>query len=775
MLNEGSTLSGGSIIFPNLSTVGKGTDWQDQIFHNAPMQSYNLSARGGSDKMTYFLSGAYLSQGGVIGGYDKSRFNRGNFTANLNFDIAPKTKFIVDVSGVVLNSKSVTENAFNSIIGSALNFDPTVPVYNTVPNTVGKYGFSNLLLSEVYNPLTLLDNTYNENSGTKIYGKFEFQYDVLKNLKLTARYGYTKYDGLGKSFTPLVFYGINNVGNTMKEDGSTVDGAHNSVANSKSSNFNWTSDFFANYNFSLKDRHHFEAVAGLSIAKTSGNAAGTSAQDVPFNSWEYADYTAATSVNTATNPNARTGYYYEYFNKHISYFGRLNYDYNDKYIASILVRRDGSNTFGDNNKFGNFSAASLGWVVSKENFFKANLINFFKVRGSYGVIGNDNNINPEYVQISTGGPSYGTPANSNGYTFGDVFYPGSTVASAVNRGLRWERQLQMNVGFDMTFLKNKLTLSADYFEKKVDGLLFVPTGSPYLGTIPVPYGNIGNTKTSGLDLTLGYNSNIGKSLKINTTLTFTTTKNLVTATNQDGTAKYTGPSYFNGQSQTVTLFAKGETPGYFYGYKTDGLFQNTAQIAASATQSSAQPGDIKFVDVNGDGKIDANDKTNIGNPFPKFTMGWNLNLEYKNLDLTVFTYLSYGNKIYRAYERNANYTNKFRAVLGRWTGEGTTNDATTPRYSFVDANNNARVSERYVEDGSFIKIKNIQLGYTFPASVTNKILNKLRIYIQVRNALTITKYTGYDPEIPGGVLGTGLDLGAYPQSRTYAFGIDIKL
>ncbi len=774
IINEGSVTAGGPLIFQNLSTVGIGTNWQNEIFKTASLQSHTVAARGGSERMSYFLSAGYLNQGGIVGGNDKSLYSRGNFTANLNFDLTSKLKFIVNTTGVILNGKGVQENSFNSVLGSALNFDPTVPVYNNVANTVGKYGFSNLLLSEVFNPLTKLDNTYNKNAGNKLYGKFELQYDVIKNLKLSTRFGYTKYDGNSKSFSPLVFYGINNVDNSMNADGSTVTGKHNSVSHEKASNFNYTWESFANYNFKIKQDHNFETVLGFSVAKISGNAAGASRQDVPFNSWEFADFTAATGSNTAANTNALSGYYYQYFRRNLSYFARINYDYQEKYLASFTARRDGSYAFGKDNKYANFFSGSLGWVVTKEDFFHSDFIDYLKIRGSYGSIGNEN-VDPQFVSIVTGGSSYGPTANSNGYTFNNVFYNGSTVGSAANDALRWEKQLQSNIGFDMNFYKKKFSLSADYFQKKVDGLLFTPSASLYLGTVPIPTANIGATKSSGIDLTLGYNEIIKRVIKLNTSLTFTTSKNEVTATNDDGTAKIRGGGYFNGQSQNVTVFEKGQTPGYFYGYKTDGLFQTAADVAKGATQAGAQAGDIRFVDVNGDGVINALDQTKIGDPFPTFTMGWNLNLEYKNFDFTAFTYASVGNDIYRAYERNANYSNKYRAVLARWTGAGTTNDAANPRYSFTDANSNIRISDRYVEDGSFVKIKNLQLGYTFPSSVTKRILSRLRIYAQVKNAYTFTKYSGFDPEIPGGILDTGVDRGAYPQARTYAVGIDIKL
>jgi TonB-dependent starch-binding outer membrane protein SusC len=774
IINEGSTVSGGPVIFPDLSILGKGTNWQDEIFKTASLQNHNITARGGAERMSYFLSAGYLAQGGIVGGDDKSKFNRGNLTANLNFDLSKKLKFILNTSAVILDAKGIQENSFNSVIGSALNFDPTVPVYNTNPNTVGKYGYSNLLLSEIFNPLTKLENTYNKNIGTKIYGKGELQYDVIKNLKLTTRFGYTKYDANGKSFTPLVFYGPNNVENTMNADGSTVAGRHNSVSHEKASNFNYTWETFANYNFKVKEMHNFETVLGFSMARTSGNAAGASRQDVPFNSWEFADFSAATGNNTATNSNAVTGYYYQYFRRNISYFGRVNYDYNDKYLASATIRRDGSYAFGVNNKFANFFSGSLGWVVSNEDFFQSNFIDHLKIRGSYGTIGNEN-VNPQFVGIVTGGPSYDATANSNGYTFDDIFYPGSTVGSAANDALGWEKQTQSNIGFDMTFNNRRFSVSIDYFQKNVDGLLFTPSASLYLGTVPIPTANIGSTSSKGIDATFNYNETIGKDFRINTSLTFTTAKNKVTATNDDGSAKIFGGYYFNGQSQSVTVFEKGQTPGYFYGYKTDGLFQNQEEVNLHAAQSGAVPGDIRFVDMNKDNVINADDQVKIGDPFPDFTMGWNLNLEYKNFDFNAFTYASVGNDIYRAYERNANYSNKYRGVLARWTGEGSTNDARNPRYSFTDANSNIRVSDRYVEDGSFVKVKNIQLGYTFQQKMLGKAFKGLRIYGQVKNAFVFTRYSGFDPEIPGGILDTGIDRGAYPQARTYSLGIDIKL
>lgn len=794
IINESSVASGGPVIFPNLSTLGYGTNWQDQVFKNAGIFSHAFTAKGGGEKISYFLAAGYLGQDGIVGGGEKSNFNRINLTSNLNFELTSKLKLVLNTSYVNIKNQGIAENSFNSILGSALNFDPTVSVYNTVPNTVGTYGFSNLLKSEIFNPLTNLANTYNESNGNKLYGKVELQYDLFKNLKLTSRFGYTKWDQVGKSFTPLVFRGPLNTENTLNADGTTVAGKHNSVTEYSNSNFDFTQENFADYNFSINEQHNFDVIAGISFSRNSGYGFNASREDVRDNSWSWADVSAATGVNTSGTYTASTfvngiytpstfvpgntigqigSSYQNLTRKNASYFGRLNYDYMDKYLASFSARRDGSIAFGSKNKFANFYAGSLGWVVSKEDFFNSDFITLLKFRGSYGTTGNEN-VSPQYVSIAVGGPSYNQTANSNGYTFGGTFVPGATVNSFANEILQWEKQTQYNVGFDLTILRN-LSLNADYFDKKVEGLLFTDAPPLMAGTSEPVASNIGTTQSKGVDLMLSYNNASAKNFKFNSSLTFTSSKNLVTATNRDGTALINGGYYFNGLSQNVTRFEKDFSPGYFYGFQTAGLFQTADQVAASPTQIGAVPGDIIFVDVNGDGAITDLDKTKIGDPFPDFTMGLNIGFEYRNFDFNVFTYASVGNDVYRAYERNAQYSNKFRNILDRWTGPGTTNDANNPRVTFSDSNSNARVSDRYVEDGSFVKIKNVVLGYTIPSLwYQDKVFTKVRVYAQVKNLLTLTKYTGFDPEVPGGILDTGVDRGNYPQARTILAGLDLK-
>jgi TonB-linked SusC/RagA family outer membrane protein len=767
ILNEGSVAAGGDLIFQDISGLGVGTNWQDQIFKKAPMMSHTIAARGGSANMSYFLSGGYLAQDGIVGGGEKSYFDRLNATANLSFDITPKLKFLANTTFTNIKGAGVSENAINSVISNALNFDPTVPVLNTDPNTYGTYSTSQKILSEIINPLTQIQDTYNESNTNKLYGKLEVQYNILKDLKFTSRFGYTNTDVTGKGFTPLSFYGANHINSTLNADGTPRPGAHNNVSEYKTTYFNYTWENFLNYSFDLKTDHHFDVVAGMSTARITGNSVNGSRQDVPFNSWEFADISSATGTNVNAGLDVGS---FQYERRNISYFGRVDYDLKGKYLVSGTMRRDGSYAFGENNKFANFFSGSLGWVVSNEDFFKVDFINYLKLRGSYGVTGNEN-VSPQYQRISTLIYYYGLGQNA-GYTFGnEPTSVGATIASFKNDDLRWEEQAQFNIGLDLRFFDNKFSFSGDYFRKDISGLLFTPTLSLYLGTAALPTANIGSTQTTGFDMTLGYTDVLFKSLRLSTSLTYTQAENLVTETNN---GLITGGGY-GIPYQSVTRFEKGYAPGYFFGYKTDGLFQNQSDITKHPTQPGAQPGDIRFVDMNSDGKIDDADRTYIGNPFPDFTLGWNLNLEYKGFDFNSFVYASVGNDVYRAYERNLAMTNKDRIVLGRWTGEGTTNDAATPRFSFTDGNNNIRASDRYIEDGSFVKIKNLQLGYSFNAPWLDKAkISKLRVYVQARNLYTFTEYRGYDPEISGGIFDTGVDRGAYPQARSWALGLDLK-
>jgi len=760
ILNEASMAAGEGLIYPNLSGLGKGTDWQEEVINDAALINHSLTASGGSDKTSYYVSAGYLGQDGVVGPSNKSFFNRTNFTTNINTDLTDKTKLLVNTNYTNIKGKGLPENGINSVLSNALNFDPTVNPYEN-----GSFGISETITQEIINPLAQIDNTYNEGNTNKLTGKIELQHDLMDNLKVTSRFGYTFVDIYNKNFIPLAFYGTGHNATNANEDLSpivsvdsegTIVSTHNRVSESKTNYFNYTFETYANYDFTVNENHNFQTVLGFSIGENKGEYIGAFNEDVPFNSWDYADISAATG-----NASQQTSGSWQYVGRNVSYFSRLLYDYQEKYYFSFTGRVDGSTSFGVNNKFGFFPSASLGWVVSKEDFFQDTPLNYLKFRASYGSLGNDN-INPQFALISTF-PSY---------TFDGSIINGSALGSVPNEDVSWENQVQMNFGIDTRLFDNKLSITVDYFKKTVDDLLFAPNLSLYLGTPSFPTTNIGKTQSTGIDASLSYNTTIGKELNVSTNVNFTTSDNEVLEINNGD--RYIWGAGYGIPYTPIVRFEEGFSPGYFFGYKTDGIFQSQSEVNSHATQNGAAPGDIRFVDVNSDGIINDSDRTEIGDPFADFTIGWNLAVDYKNFDFSVFTYASVGNDIYRAYERNLNYTNRFASTLDRWTGAGTSNSE--PRVSFIDSNNNRRASDRYIEDGSYLRIKNIQLGYTFPESFANQIgFDEIRAYTQVKNLLTLTEYSGYDPEISNdGVLNTGIDIGTYPQPRTWSMGLNIK-
>ena len=762
IVNEASANAGNGLVFDDISNLGTGTNWQDEVFRNAPIENYSLSAAGGSDKMTYFFSGSFLGQEGVVGDGDKSYFDRLTLAERVNFDLSDKFTFITNTNFTNIKGRGLPENSITSVLSNALNFDPMVPVYDAN----GNYSISETITQEIVNPLTQIDNTYNYSNTNKLFGKLELQYEPIKDLMVSSRFSYNYVDVYSKNFSPLSYYGVGHTATNAHPDLSpivTVDeetgeetSTHSRVSESKTTYFTYTYELFGNYDFTINENHNFATVAGFSMQRYKGENLTGNAVDIPFNSWEYADITSATGDLASQTTSAWVD-----IKRNISYFGRVNYDYKEKYLFSFTGRVDGSTVFGADKKYGFFPSGSLGWVISKEDFFNTNTISYLKLRGSYGNVGNDNVAN-QFSSITT------FPK----YTFDGNIITGSTLGYAPDPELSWESQIQMNAGFDLKLFDNALSLTADYYKKTTEDLIFSATGGPTSGTLPPPVRNIGTSETSGLDVSLIYNKAISEDFSINTSVNFTTVDTEVTEVNNDSKRQAGGG--YGIPFTTVGYFEEGYSPWYFYGYKTDGIFQNQLEIDTHATQNGAVPGDIRYVDVNGDGVIDDEDRTEIGNPFPDMVIGWNLGINYKNFDFNVSTYASVGNDIYRAYERNSTYTNRSASVLDRWTGPGTSNSE--PRVSFEDDNNNTRASDRYIEDGSYFRVKNIQLGYTLPKGFYDATgLTNVRIYAQVKNAFTFTEYSGYDPEITSGNFAdTGIDRGTYPIPRIWMMGINVK-
>ena len=469
ILNEASMAAGEGLIYPDLSGLGKGTNWQEEVINDAAIVNHSITASGGSDKTSFYVSAGYLGQDGVVGPSDKSFFNRTNFTTNINTDLTDKTKLLVNTNYTNIKGKGLPENGINSVLSNSLNFDPTVSPYEN-----GSFGISETITQEIINPLAQIDNTYNEGNTNKLTGKIELQHDLMDNLKVTSRFGYTFVDIYNKNFIPLAFYGSGHNATNANEDLSpivsvdaegTIVSTHNRISESKTNYFNYTFETYANYDFTVNENHNFQTVLGFSIGENKGEYIGAFNEDVPFNSWAYADISAATG-----NASQQTSSSWQYVGRNVSYFSRLLYDFNEKYYFSFTGRVDGSTSFGTNNKFGFFPSASLGWVISKEDFFDDAPLDYLKFRASYGSLGNDN-INPQFALISTF-PSY---------TFDGSIINGSALGSVPNEDVSWENQVQMNFGIDTRLFDNKLSITVDYFKKTVDDLLFSPNLSLYLG------------------------------------------------------------------------------------------------------------------------------------------------------------------------------------------------------------------------------------------------------------------------------------------------------
>ncbi|WP_288982088.1 TonB-dependent receptor [uncultured Flavobacterium sp.] len=754
LLNESYANGGQSLPYPNVSGLGTGTDWQNQIFNKAPMISNEFSFSGGSDKMAYSFSASDLYQQGIIG-KGKSDFKRNTARLSLNADLSEKIKFQTNLIYTYLDRDSFNDSGLGSVLFNAINTPSTLSVYDTngnytlVPSTPG-YGI------EIINPLAQLDNTFNDYKLKKLNGSVRFDYDLINHLKLTGRIGFNTSNSDGKSFAKEVSYG-----------GKVFDVTRSSVSQNKINDNSYTFDFFAEYNNTFGENHKIKATVGTTVYKEYGSGLFGTGYDVPNNSWEYADLSLATGTG---GDGVRDTYSYAYDERRLSFFGFFEYAFNGKYLLTGALRRDLSTKFGPENRVAIFPSFTAGWVVSDENFFKqTKALNFLKLRASYGVLGNDQIRNNGYV---------GSLSGEATYVINGSVVNGTAVGVLPNPKLQWEEAKKFDIGVDLKMFDEKVSITSDYFSETRDNLL--------IGNIPVsgitgvyapgsgsPTINAGAVRNRGLEFAINYEDKISESMKFKVGYNVTTIDNEVLEVN-NSTGYLEGGSFGVGQLYPVRMEA-GQPMGYFYGYQTDGIFQNQAEIDAHPSQAAlgaaTSPGDIRYKDLNNDGVINQNDRTNIGDPIANVTMGFNFTFNYKNLDLTSYSYASLGNDMIRNYERTLSDVNRLNYVLDRWTGEGTSNSV--PRVTTAATNNNV-LSDYFVEDASFLRIQNIQLGYSFSDNLINKVgLTKLRLYTSVNNVYTFTKYRGFDPAATNGSpIGGGIDYGFYPTPRTFILGIN---
>lgn len=762
IMNEAAINSGKAPFFTldQLNQLGSGTDWQKAATNkNAPMQSYNIGLTGGNDFSVFSSSLSYQKQQGIIGLHGQSSYERASFRINSDHKVY---KDYIHAGENLTYSHATqggigTGNIYGNSIRGLLNTDPLFPVYNAD----GSYGKPTFSANE-FNPVALMDYTNNNQTITdRIVGDVYVQATFLKDFKFRSDYGLDLSYNSNQSFTPVYTLATN------------IFNATSIARQGLSRGMTWNFDNTLTYQKQL-GKHNITALVGTTSRAITGFYVNASIQNLLTPSLYNAvinDGQDLASVKANGDAPRSTLE---------SYFGRLLYNYDEKYLFTATLRKDGAGgKFGANNRYGYFPSVSAGWVATNEDFLKrVNWLNFLKIRASWGQNGNDKIPNFQYLAtVSSANKSY----YFGGTTAGTTQSIGTSPDNIANPNLQWETSQQTDIGFDATVFRN-LIINFDYYDKQTKNWLTNPPIPALVGT-GAPFINGGNIQNKGIEVALNYNHTFGKVYTaIGANAAFNQSK-VLSIPNQDGIIH---PSYGGVLGSNIDEYFRMQTGypvGYFYGLKTAGIFQNQAEINAYTQngvpiQPGAKPGDVKFVDLDGNGRIDANDKTQVGNPNPKATYGFNLNARYKGFDISVLLNGVYGNQVVdgtRSYE--SFYNNYTTAVLGRWTGEGTSNSL--PRVTMNDeANNNwGRFSDLYVHNASFLRVKTVNIGYDFKQGVFKNLpLQQLRLYVSGTNLYTFTKYRGLDPEIGYGIdsWSSGTDLGYYPQPRTFIMGLSVK-
>ena len=744
LLNESYAVNGQALPFPNLTILGKGIDWQDEVFKNTPVYNVNSSVSGGGEKFSYYFGASHLHQDGIVAS-DKSNFSRNNVKVSLGLDITNKLKMNFTANYFNNKRKSIEENGLGAVLFNALNFSPTYGINDEDLN-----GFVG---NEVINPLSQINNTFNQYGGNGLEGNFQLGYKPIENLNVISRIGFKTYADDNKIFEPISFFGTGKVFNRSRS----------TVRQEKNETHSYTWEAFATYNKAFSENHNATFTIGTSAQRNWGSGLSAIGYDVPNNSWDFADIGLTTGLSDTKTNNS-----YVIDSRLTSLFGRFQYDFREKYLISAMLRRDASSDFSKNNRTDYFSSVTAGWKVSDEDFLKdVEWIDFLKIRGSYGTLGNNAGQNL-YKAILNGEATY---------VLNGLIVNGKAVGKLPNPNAKWEVAKKLDIGLDFNTLNNCFSFIFDYFVEDRNDLLvadfpvsgIIGTAAPGASN---PTVNAGTTRNKGFEFALGYKGNIGNDFSFGVNYNITHLKGEVISINGDVIPE--GGAFSVGQLAPARMEV-GQPIGYFYGLQTDGIFQNQAEINAHPSQlalgANAQPGDIRYKDVNGDGVINFNDRTYLGKPVATYYMGLNLTFKYRNIDFSSYMYAELDKEMVRNYERSQPNVNRHRSYLERWRGEGTSN--VVPRVTNGATANNV-FSSFFVEDASFLRIQNIQLGYSLSNDVLEKIkIKTFRVYCSVNNAFTFTKYRGYDPSATSGAaIGGGIDYGFYPQARQFLIGFN---
>ncbi|MFY0627233.1 MAG: TonB-dependent receptor [Reichenbachiella sp.] len=747
------------------SMLNNNTDWQDAIFQSGAIQNYNAAVSGGGENSSFRISAGYLSQDGVIVGTSMERYN---FRANSNFTWK-KLKIGENISVAFGEQNPETNNGGRSAIEHAIKSAPYLPIYDETNDGGFRGPNTNIDGQDAENPLRVLTLGNITNKTVNVIGNIYAEYEIIEGLNFKTQVGAEYSNFEYNSFTPSY---------NDDSDGSTHTSANAAIGKSTGSLFTVITTNSLNYKKTFAEKHNVEVLALAESTITKNENLNARSNNYITN-----------DVNQVGNTESNVGSFSSEYRR-IGYLGRLNYNYDGKYLISASFRRDASSRFGANERWGTFPSVSAGWRLSEESFISGiEAISNLKLRASWGKTGNDNI--PNY--------QYSTSIAS------DFHYPimgadalGATAAGIANADLKWEETTMQNIGLDLGFFQDKITLSAEIYKNQSDDLLLplqLPSSLGFHNSTVIQ--NVGSMETKGFEMNIGYNDFSGD---------FKWSVNLNFGTSQNEVLDLGANDAINGavfENESISRTSVGHPAFQFYGWQFDGIFQTQAEVdghagGSQAANYSAAPGDFRIVDVNGDGAITADDRTFIGNPFPDFTYGLNLSAEYKGLDFSLFFSGISGNDIYNTnmydLEGMPRIFNSGTAVLDRWTATNASN--TVPRAAGAGANTS--VSSRFVEDGSFSRLRNVTLGYDLASSVLKGKITKFRIYVSAQNLLTFTDYSGLDPEVgaytvsqpnatPGAIGGVptngngqptgnfenGIDRGNYPVPKSFIGGIEI--
>lgn len=724
------------------------TNWQDVVMQNAPIQNYTLAVSGGGSINRFRLSSTYFDQDGII---KNSMMKKYFFNLNDEFSPAQWIKAGFNTSFTHYHKTNYNGEYYGGVLTNVLQAEPVIPVYSADGN------WSRPAISYAGNPQRLVDFIKNSNTyGSLLVGSAWAEVTFFKGLSLRSQFNATYNTGHTVAYNPE--YYIDNV----------EQNAISSLYDYRSESYNWLWTNYLNYK---KDwgKHSLNVMAGAEWQNAYWEESSVTAYDVP------ADPDLQTLSNTQSTSYTVTAN--KYSSGLQSFFGRINYSYADRYLLTATIRDDASSKFLKGHRSGIFPAFSGAWVISKEAFFKSNFISFLKLRAGWGRVGNE--------QSSEAYP-YITKVNSdNLYVFNGNPVQGYAPTTFGNTELSWEKNEQTDIGLYINFLNDHLSFSGDIFKRTTKNLILSVPVPIYSGAPAKPSMNTGNMVNKGLELTANYDGGKNFTYSLGANLTILSNKLASLGIGDVMSIASVGKLGYVSRAEAGKPFP------YFYGLKTDGIFHNQAEVnsyvnsTGSLIQPNAHPGDVKYIDANGDGSITSADYVDIGNPNPKIQFGFNASFGYKNFDLTFFAQGVAGNKIANTLyydimsgsNGSGGWHNFMTDRMGRWTPDNTSADQ--PRMTATDPNGNMQYSDQYIEKGDYLRMKSIQLGYSLPEKcLSNLKIKRLRIYIASDNVFTITGYDGFDPEVgyhTSDPSYTGVDVAGYPQARSYRIGLTLGL